>query len=54
VRKGTHTAASRSITVEAAAEAWITRVEANGMQLSARGQRSNRPRSYGHVQPGPF
>jgi hypothetical protein len=32
VRKATHTAASKSITVEAAAEAWIMRVEANGVR----------------------
>jgi hypothetical protein len=37
VRKGTHTAPSKSITVEAAAEAWIKRVEVNRMRLSARG-----------------
>jgi hypothetical protein len=42
--RGTHTEASKSITVEAAAEAWIKRVEANGMRLSARGQGSKRLR----------
>ena len=32
VRKGMHTAPSKSVTVAEAAESWIKRVEANGMQ----------------------